>query len=1048
MIQKRLNSVLVLAAATAMVVHSAAAAPPRVFGKVKLTAKARSKNAVIAWAKVPRKIVWNGASVAGMPVLVKDNVETRDMPTTAGSLALVRNSPGRDAPIITRLRQAGAIILGKTNLSEWANFRSSRSLAGWSAVGSQTHNILDDARTPCGSSSGSAVAVALGLAPAAIGTETDGSITCPASVNGVVGFKPTYGLVSRTHIVPLSHSFDTPGPMARSVREAALILNAIAASDPLDRTTVEADARKTDYAAALRTGALSGARIGVLRFMLARYSAETRTAFEVAIGRLQSAGAVIVNIDTLPPGLDQIDRWKASAFATEFKHDINAYLATTRPDQVSTRNLSDLIAFNAAEPRETPFFGQETFEWANASKGLDDPDYRAALANARNAAGPDGIDKMLAAHRVVALVAPTTSRAATLDRDDDDRMQGSVSTLPAVAGYPHLTVPMGTDRGMPVGISFIGGKWDDARILSLGYAFESHTQSASSTMPEPVTPDEESVGVWVSRRPPAPAVIRVHLTLNGSLSRVTVGASAPTPVQAGRFLDFRFDEGVVRLAAKRSRVPEAYWIQPRQNPLASNPFATPLRLRPIGRGWTASVQPLQAPSDLRLTIERSAEGTQSAYIREAGRNYAGGRRFRVERKGARIMLTNSRDSANVLSGTLNGDRLDLTVPDLGGTIALYRDAPAAATAHYRYRAPRAAADGWRVADAATVGLNTETLEALVRRIAEEPAGPSEAAIHSVMVAYRGRLVLEEYFRGFDGAPHDTRSVGKTLTATIAGAAAGHGVPLAPETRVYPVFARRYPRLTPTPLAGDMRLGDLLSMRSGYACDDDDPAMPGNEDVIAEAGGDIDERILKLPSLSRPGEGYAIYCSVDFHLAGATAATLAGDWLPAMFDRWIARPLDFGPYHWNLTPTGEGYGGGGAYVRPRDLLKIGQLYLSGGQWNGRRVLPVAWTRRATEQLTTFAPPNPVGTQVPSPGDVHGYGYGYGWHRYLIDAGDKRYASYAATGNGGQLVVVIPSLDLVVGFTGGNYGAYRIWSRWMKELVPLYAIAAVGTGTSRQ
>lgn len=599
--------------------------------------------------------------------------------------------------------------------------------------------------------------------------------------------------------------------------------------------------------------------------------------------------------------------------------------------------------------------------------------------------------------------------------------------------------------GVPVGTSFFGGEWDNARLLSPGYMFESRTLSASSAVPSPPAPGDGSAGEWVSRRPPVPAAFRVNLTRNGSQWRVTVGTSAPAPMQTGRFLDFRFQEGVVRLAAKPSRAPEAYWIQPGQEPLVSYPFATPLRFRSMGRGWTILVQPLQPPSDLRLTIERSADGTESAYIRESGRNYAGGRRFRVERTDARITLTNLRDPANVLSGILNGDRLDLTVPELGGTIMLYRAAPAASAAHYRYRAPRKAKDGWRVADAAALGLDTARLEALVRRIAEERTGPSEAAVHSVMVAYRGRLVLEEHFRGFNGEPHDIRSAGKTLTATIAGAASGRGVPLSPETKVYRVFAHRYPGLTPTPLARDMSLGDLLSMRSGYACDDDDPAMPGNEDVIAEAGGDIDERILKLPALSRPGQGYAVYCSVDFHLAGATAATLVGDWLPAMFDRWIAQPLDFGPYHWNLTPTGEGYGGGGAYVRPRDLLKIGQLYLSGGRWNGRLVLPVAWTRRATEQLTAFAPAKPVGTQPPSPGDVHGYGYG--WHHYLLDAGDRHYASYAATGNGGQLVVVVPSLDLVVGFTGGNYGAYRIWSRWMKELVPLYAIAAVRADTSR-
>lgn len=407
-----------------------------------------------------------------MPILIKDNIETRDMPTTAGSLALLRNAPGRDASLVARLRAAGAVILGKTNLSEWANFRSSNSIPGWSAVGGQTHNAFDPRRTPCGSSSGSAVAVALGLAPAAIGTETDGSITCPASVNGVVGFKPTVGLVSRTHVIPISRSQDTPGPIARTVREAAMVLSAIAGSDPDDPATVEADARKIDYAAALDARALQGARIGVMRFLLPAYSAETQARFERALQRMRAAGAQIVDIQQMPTDYDRIGGWAFEVLATEFKDGVNAYLASTRPDQVKTRTLVELIAFNAIESRETQFFGQETFIAAQATQGLDSAAYRDALVNARRAAGPEGIDHMMARYGVVALVAPTSSRAATLDRNDDDRMQGSASRLPAVAGYPHLTVPMGRDRRMPVGLSFIGGRWQDARVLSLGYAFE------------------------------------------------------------------------------------------------------------------------------------------------------------------------------------------------------------------------------------------------------------------------------------------------------------------------------------------------------------------------------------------------------------------------------------------------------------------------------------------------------------------------------------------------------------------------------------------------
>lgn len=429
----------------------------------------------------------------GLPVLLKDNIETADMPTTAGSLALVDNAPGRDAPLVTRLRAAGAAIVGKTNLSEWANIRSPNSISGWSAVGGQALNPYDATRTPCGSSAGSATAVAMGLAPAAIGTETDGSITCPASVNGVVGFKPTVGLVSRTHIVPISHSQDTAGPITTTVEDAAIVLTAIAGSDPLDPATAEADARKVDYRAALDAGSLQGARLGVMRFLIGNYSAEAQAEFERALTNLRAAGAEIVEITEPPADFRQIGGWELTVLLTELKHDLNLYLASTDPTQVRTRTLADVIAFNAAEPRETVLFGQELFERAEATGGLDDPAYVEARARSFRASGPEGIDRMMADNRVVALIAPTTSRAWTNDREDDDNAQGSASRLAAVAGYPHLTVPMGFDRGMPVGISFIGGKWDDARILSLGHAYEQATHERRPP-PAPVQPSPANGG--------------------------------------------------------------------------------------------------------------------------------------------------------------------------------------------------------------------------------------------------------------------------------------------------------------------------------------------------------------------------------------------------------------------------------------------------------------------------------------------------------------------------------------------------------------------------
>jgi amidase len=405
----------------------------------------------------------------GMPILIKDNIETDGpLPTTAGSLALADNVTHRDAPLVARLRAAGAVILGKANLSEWANIRSSHSISGWSAVGGQRRNPHALNRNPCGSSSGSGAAVAAGMVPAAIGTETDGSITCPAPIDGIVGFKPTVGLVSRTHIAPISHSQDTAGPMTRTVRDAALITNAIAGTDPADPATAEADARKADYVAALSPDALRGARIGVMRFAAGFGTDEP---FEAALEVLRAQGATLVDIDSFE-GREEIGRNELAVLMTELKHDMNAYLATL-PNHIQTRTLADLIAFNRAHAdTELALFGQDLLERAEATNGLDE-DYRRARETSFRRAGPEGIDRLLREHNLVALVGPTMPPAWPIDAVNGDQISGGgAGGLAAVAGYPHLTVPMGQVKGLPVGLSFIGAKWDDARILALGYAYE------------------------------------------------------------------------------------------------------------------------------------------------------------------------------------------------------------------------------------------------------------------------------------------------------------------------------------------------------------------------------------------------------------------------------------------------------------------------------------------------------------------------------------------------------------------------------------------------
>nr|WP_295658716.1 amidase [Polymorphobacter sp.] len=418
--------------------------------------------------------------LAGVPILIKDNIETADpMPTTAGSLALAKNMPGRDAPLVAKLRASGAIILGKTNLSEWANIRSTHAISGWSAVGGQARNPYALDRNPCGSSAGSGAAAAASLAAAAVGTETDGSVTCPAAINGLVGLTPTVGAISRTHVVPISHSQDTPGPMARSVTDAALLFGAMVGSDPADPATARADAIGTDFASGLRPDALKGVRVGVLRYA-AGFHPATDVAFDASLAKLRQAGAVLVEIAKPPHDNDaEIGRLEQIVLMTELKADMATYLASTKAADVPTRTLADLIAFDTAHAAaEMPLFGQELFEEAEKTKGLADPAYLKAEAEAHRLAGPEGIDRLLADNKVAVLVAPTMGPAWLIDPVLGDHFAGGgAGSPPAVAGYPHLTVPMGLANGLPVGLSFIGAAWSDAALLRYGYAYEQAAQA-------------------------------------------------------------------------------------------------------------------------------------------------------------------------------------------------------------------------------------------------------------------------------------------------------------------------------------------------------------------------------------------------------------------------------------------------------------------------------------------------------------------------------------------------------------------------------------------
>lgn len=389
----------------------------------------------------------------GIPILIKDNIETRDQPTTAGSLALEHNRTGRDAHLVADLRRAGAVILGKANLSEWANFRSTRSSSGWSAVGGQGRNPHDPTRSPCGSSSGSGIAVAAGMAPAAIGTETNGSIVCPAAVNGIVGVKPTVGLISQSGIVPISHSQDTAGPMTRSVADAALLLSALTGREyPIEGAS------------------LAGVRIGVLTED-ARFHPDVFEVFEGALAKLQGAGAALVpNLRFEPPR--GFRRALMNILFYEFKHDLNAWFRSLQNDY-SELTLRRVIEFNEKNAeREMPHFRQELFLAAQAKGGLDEAAYTDSLALAQRATRQDGIDRFLAEHELDALVTASNGPAWTIDHVNGDARVGGNAAYPAVSGYPHVTLPMGSVRGLPVGLSLFGPAQGEAELLRMAAAFE------------------------------------------------------------------------------------------------------------------------------------------------------------------------------------------------------------------------------------------------------------------------------------------------------------------------------------------------------------------------------------------------------------------------------------------------------------------------------------------------------------------------------------------------------------------------------------------------
>ena len=403
----------------------------------------------------------------GVPILLKDNIESLDpIATTAGALALKENVTGRDSPLVAGMRAQGAIILGKTNLSQWANFRSNDSMSGWSALGGQVRNphMLD--RNPCGSSSGSGAAAAASLAAGTVGTETNGSIICPSNVNGVVGFKPTVGLVAQDYIVPISSSQDTAGPMTKSVKGAAMMMNAMATGDA-----------NTDYVAALDSGSLAGKRVGVMRFSQGS-NADILDRFNAALAVLEAQGATLVDIDSFSPDAENFWGDALSVLQYEFKHTLNEYLAST-PETVTARTLADLIEFNQANAEiELALFDQSLFDASQEKGAITDEAYTTARDTVQRASRDAGIDRLMADYDVQMLVSPSGPVSPRVDAINGDTWPAwaGAGYLAAIAGYPQITVPRGDVHGVPIGFSIMSGKDADAEVLSWGYAYEQASQ--------------------------------------------------------------------------------------------------------------------------------------------------------------------------------------------------------------------------------------------------------------------------------------------------------------------------------------------------------------------------------------------------------------------------------------------------------------------------------------------------------------------------------------------------------------------------------------------
>jgi CubicO group peptidase (beta-lactamase class C family) len=585
--------------------------------------------------------------------------------------------------------------------------------------------------------------------------------------------------------------------------------------------------------------------------------------------------------------------------------------------------------------------------------------------------------------------------------------------------------------------------------------------------------DDPLIGIWVYRTSMTPGlhgeltVARTGDAWRAMLSGVEVHFAAK-----GNDVRFEFPggQGGFRGALSGAAI-DGFWLQPGGSSYdpddpggTGEPFATPLALTRAAAGtWRGTVRPLEDRFTLYLKIDRGTDGALVAAFRNPELNARGGAsQFRVARDGDKVRISVPPEPGAPERGfdaTLirSPDRLRLAWPELGRTIELQRSTPAQAAAffprppgepRYAYRRPPVTGDGWATARAGEVGFDEAALTRMVQQLIDsDPASRRPSLIHSMLVARRGKLVVEEYFFGFDrDTQHDLRSAGKTFASVMLGAAMMRGTHVGPDSKVVELLAGLGPFAHPDPRKAQITLAHLMTHAAGLACDDNDDASPGREELLwKQRQSSFWKYTLDLPMKYDPGVHYA-YCSANMNLVGGALTATTGTWLPQLFDRTIARPLQFGRYYWNVDWRGEGYLGGGAYVRPRDLLKLGQAYLDRGVWHGQRIVEASWVTRSTAPVIEISPAT-TGLDADTFGNFYGKdadGYArdaYAWHLGNVHADGKGYRAFAASGNGGQLLFVIPELELTVVFTGGNYLQGGIWSRWRDDIIGAQLIAAI-------